>query len=189
MTVSGWPVVFAVVAVVNPPRLAPALPGRGRPLRERLEPTVLGGIAASVVLIALAAAGEAVADLLSVSAPTLRVAAGLVVLLGAARDVLGGPPAAEPALSGRRAALVPVAVPFVLRPDLGLLVVSAGADGRVGLTVGAVVVAVATLVGAGAIAGSDEGGGRQMWAWAAACLHGVAVLSGVTLAVSGVLSV
>jgi hypothetical protein len=41
-----------------------------------------------------------------------------VELLAGAADLFRRPPASEPALPGRRAALVPIAVPIVARPAL-----------------------------------------------------------------------
>ena len=97
-------------------------------------------------MVAVALAGDALLDALDVSDPAARIAAGAVAAIAGAIDLFRRPPSAEPALGGWGAALVPVAVPLVIRPALVLGAVSAQADRGLG------VVAVALLVGVAALA-------------------------------------
>jgi len=187
MTPSAWLIALAVFATANPARVAPALPRGARPAGERALVTVLGAGLATAVLVGLALAGEAIVDGLGVSAPTMRVAAGLALLATGLRDLWVAPPGPDPALTGRAAALVPVAVPLVLRPELGVLAVSAGAD------VGPAPVALPLVAVVGVLAGLAtmdlDGPAARVTRWAAR-LGGVLVLAtGTALTVDGVLSV
>src|SRR6056297_2986876 len=184
---STWLLVVAIIAAVNPARLAGAVPAA---VPSRAGVVVAGGLLGAVVLDVLALGGDAALDALDVSAPTLRVAAGLAALAVALRDLLGPPPAAEPALAGWGAALVPVAVPLVLRPVLGVLALSGGAEVGVGpvlvAAVGAVVLAAAVVV---MVPADDGGTGGRLRRWGAE-LGAVALLvAGAGLTVAGILDV
>ena len=96
----------------------------------------------------LALAADPLLDELDVSAPNARIAAGFVVAVGAIVDLARRPDPDGPALTGRAAAVVPVAFPLLLRPDLGALAVSGGADPGVGWTVLALALAMASVVAA-----------------------------------------
>jgi small neutral amino acid transporter SnatA (MarC family) len=77
---------LVLLVAVNP--IAVAAEQRGRIDRRVLA----AGLAATALLaVALAATSEAILDVLSVTAPTFRVAAGAVLLLAAARWVVLGP--------------------------------------------------------------------------------------------------
>jgi small neutral amino acid transporter SnatA (MarC family) len=113
----------AVVAAVNPLRVRAALPDRA--------PAVVAALGALVTWVALlpaAALASSVLDVVSVAPSTMRMGVGVVLLLQGAVGVVTGAPGAEPALAGRRAALVPVAFPVTLTPGLALLVVAASVD-------------------------------------------------------------
>lgn len=183
---TGWLVVIALVAGVNAARLAPALPRGERVLGERVVVAGVGALVACTVLGVLVAAGDAAASWLDVSAPTFAVAAGLVLVLGAIAQAVRVP-RPEPSLSGRQAALVPVAVPFVLRPDLGLVCLAAGAsDTGLAAAVGLVLVAV-TVVAAAAIVADDVPGRVVRWiAWG---LSVATIAAGIAITVDGVLAV
>jgi hypothetical protein len=84
-------------------------------------------------------------DALDVSGPAIRLAAGIVAGVAGLVAVFRRPPAAEPALPGRGAALVPVAVPLVATPALLLLAMSAHSDRGFPVLVAALVLAVALL--------------------------------------------
>ncbi len=114
---------LAAVAVVNPARLRPALPTREAGLVG-----ALGVGIAWLALVPLAVLADPILDGLQVAGSTLRMAAGVVLGLQGAAAVLSGPPRQEPALAGRRAALVPVAFPLALTPGVALLILSAAVD-------------------------------------------------------------
>jgi small neutral amino acid transporter SnatA (MarC family) len=102
-------------------------------------------------------------------------------------DLVRRPPSPEPALAGWRAALVPVAVPLVLRPALILAAVSAHADRGTGVVVAALAVAV-TALSAAATAPTAGASGRAL-RWAARLTAAVLVATSVLLVVDGVLDV
>ena len=137
---------LVLLVAVNPVAIAAEL--GGRPDRRVL--TV--GLAATAVLsVVLAGASEVILDVLSVTAPTFRVAAGAVLLLAAARWVALGPrrlPPEDALLSHTdrsdpspwSSLVVPLLVPVLVSPQLVMAVISVGADDGV----------LAVAVGAGA---------------------------------------
>ncbi|QGG96206.1 hypothetical protein [Actinomarinicola tropica] len=187
MTVAGALVVVAVVAAANPARLARAAgtAPEGTAVRR---PVATGGAAAAVAVVVLALLGSSAWTWLDVSDPTGVVAAGLVLALAGAWSLLAPLPSWEPALDGGRAALLPVAVPLVLRPELALLALAAGADGHVPAVVVGMVIAVASAVG-GTVESSGGDARDRLWSWAARGTGAVVVAAGVAMAVAGVYSV
>lgn len=205
MTVTGWLVVLAVVAGVNPARVVRA--GRGAGTSDVGAGTAMAGTAlGGSVLVLLAVGGAWIVEGLDVSAPTAWVGAGLVLVLAGAWATVGPLPLWEPALPGRRGALVPVAVPLVARPEAGLVAVAAGADGHrpaVLLGIGLCVI----LVGAGlgrapgpagpsaspaAVAADGvgaAGAAMRVAGWAARGAGALAVAAGIALAVAGVYAI
>jgi len=183
---SEWLVAIAVIAGTNPARLAPALPRGDRDRSERVLVTAFGSVIAAVVLAVLVAAGGSVAGWLEVSAPTFAVAAGLVLVLAAIGQAVRAPHA-EPSRPGRGAALVPVAVPFVLRPEVGLLCLAAGAgSAEVGAMIGLIGAVLGTVVGAWVDA---DGTTLRVTAWTARLLEVAAVAAGIAITVDGVVAV
>ena len=138
-------------------------------------------------MLLAAVASDALLDALDVSASAFRIAAGVVGAVGGAVVVFRRVPHADPALRGRRAALVPVAVPLVANAALVVLAISAAADR------GPAIVVVASVAGAGltvAAAMAPTGGpaGRLLAAVARASGF-LLVLTGVLLVVDGTLAV
>jgi hypothetical protein len=122
------------------------------------------------------------------------MAAGLVLVVTAALDLLGRLPSPEPALAGWGAAVVPVFVPLALRPGLALAAISLGADhGTLVVAVG-VAVAAAVAVGASAAratadpAGESAVGGR-VWRWVVGFTAVVLAVVAVALVVDGIYTV
>jgi small neutral amino acid transporter SnatA (MarC family) len=175
----------ALVAALNPVRAALGVPRRGG--RPAVGVAALGGALGAGVVVTVALAGDALLDALDVSDPAFRIAAGAVAAIAGALDLLRRPPSAEPALGGWGAALVPVAVPLVIRPALVLGAVSAQADRGLG------VVAAALLVGVGALAAAAAipitGAGGRVARWAGALTGAVLTATSVLLVVDGVLAV
>jgi small neutral amino acid transporter SnatA (MarC family) len=178
----------ALLLALNPVRAAFAVPRAGRSPREAVELAALGGLAGGLAVCAAAAAGPHLLDLLDVSEPSFRIAAGVVALLAGAADLFRRPPPPEPALEGRRAALVPVAIPAVARPALLVMALGAGADSGVLVTAGAMAAGVALLTAVVA-RGRAEGPRERTLRWAVRLLAALLVACGVLLAVDGVLDV
>jgi small neutral amino acid transporter SnatA (MarC family) len=183
---NAWIVAIALIAGANAPRLAPALPRGERSPGERALVAAGGAGLAAICLLVLAVAGDPIASWWEVSAPTVAVAAGLVLVLATIASVARRP-RAEPALPGRRAVLVPVAVPFVLRPELGLVCLAAGAGDQLPAAAGGLAVIVASVTVA-ALA-SDDGPSRRVVAWAAWGCQVATIAAGIAITVDGVLAV
>ena len=122
---------------LNPARAAFGVPRAGRSPRTVVGVAAAGGAIGGLAVCAAAAAGGPLLDAVDVSEPSFRTAAGIVAVLAGAADLFRRPPSPEPALAGRRAALVPVAIPLVARPALLVLALGAGADQEVLVCAGA----------------------------------------------------
>ncbi|HEY6637048.1 MAG TPA: hypothetical protein VIZ61_05120, partial [Solirubrobacterales bacterium] len=184
---SAWLWLIALVAALNPARAAFGIPGsRGSP--SALGLAVLGGLIGGLAVCAAAALGGPLLDLLDVSEPSFRIAAGAVAALGGIADLFRRPPEPEPALAGWRAALVPVAIPLVARPVLLVMALGAGADRSALVAAGSMAIAVALLSGLTAWWGTDGPRGRVL-RWASRLLAAVLIACGVVLGADGVLDV
>jgi hypothetical protein len=176
---SAWLFVAALLLALNPPRAAFGIPRRGRPVAWV---AVVGGAIGAVAICVLAALGGALPD---ISRPGFRTAAGFVALLTGAADLILRPPRPEPALPGRRAALVPVALPVVTRPAL-LLIALAAQDVLLSAVVLAVGVGVMTAVAA---RWDPVGVDGRVLRWASRVLAAGLVVCGVLLSIDGILAV
>jgi small neutral amino acid transporter SnatA (MarC family) len=185
---SGWLWAAALVLALNPARAAFGIPRAGRSPRTVAGVAAVGGAIGGLAVCAVAAAGGPLLEALDVSEPSFRVAAGIVAGLAGAADLFRRPPLSEPALSGWRAALVPVAIPVVARPALVVLALGAGADRSVLVTAGAMALGIALLTGLAAGWPTDGPRGRVL-RWAGRLLAAALVACGVILAVDGVLDV
>lgn len=146
---------FAVFwAALNPPASIASLPegfeGIERVARTRL--LVAGWFAAGVLIVAAAMMHGQLLELLGVAAPSFDIAAGIVMLAGAARPLLSGRAIEESTASlldaSDRAALIPLAVPLLATPAALAAGISHG--GRVGE--GETIVAALVLAGVTALA-------------------------------------
>ena len=136
---SAWLWAAALLLALNPARAAFGV------RRTAVGVVAAGGAIGGLAVCAAAALGGPLLDALDVSEPSFRVAAGVVAAAAGFVDLFRRPPPPEPALAGRWAAVVPVAVPIVVRPALVVLALSAGADRGVPLTAGAMAIGVALL--------------------------------------------
>lgn len=185
---SGWLWVAVLVLALNPARAAFAIPRAGRSPRTAVGVAALGGVIGGLVVCAAAAAGGPLLEALDVSEPSFRIAAGGVAALAGAADLFRRPPRPEPALPGRRAALIPVAIPVVARPVLLVLALGAGAERGVLVSAGAMAMGVALLTGLAA-ASPTEGSRARALRWTGRLLAAALVACGVILALDGVLDV
>jgi small neutral amino acid transporter SnatA (MarC family) len=113
----------ALLFAVNPARRALEL----APRPDRRIATVAGaGVVAAIA--ALAGVSGPLLDLLDVSPPTFRVAAGLVLAFRGLLDLVRAPTPEPEGLSGWGEALFPVGFPVLFRPEVAVLALAAGAD-------------------------------------------------------------
>lgn len=175
---STWLWLLALLAAFNPFRIALSLP---RPRNTVV--AGLGGVAGGVVAVGLALAADGVLDLLDVSRPALRIAAGLVAAVTAIVGIVRRPgDDTGAALPGLWAAVVPVAVPLVVSPALVVLALSAGADR------GVAPVAIAAAIGTGILAALATQS-TTLYAWASRVSAAILLVASVLLVVNGVLDV
>lgn len=177
---SIWLIYAAYLAAVNPARLRPGLPER----RGRAVPGVVAG-GAAITLVAgliLIAVSADLLDALDISAETWRIAAGMVATIAGFRVLAFPSRADEPELSGAWAALVPVAFPLLISPELVALVSIFGATEPATRSVAGLVVALALATAAG-LAGHRR---PSLWLATARLMAALLVLAGVALIVEGI---
>lgn len=182
---SGWLWATALVLALNPARAAFGVPRAGR---AAVGVAAVGGVIGGLAVCFAATIGGPLLDALDVSEPSFRIAAGLVAVLAGAADLFRRPPAAEPALSGWGAVLVPVAIPVVARPALLALALGAGADSGVVVSAVAMAVGVAVLTALVAAWPAEGRAGRGL-RWAGRVVAAALMACGVVLAVAGALAV
>ena len=185
---SGWLWAAVLLLALNPARAAFGVPRGGRPARAAVEAAAVGGAIGGLAVCVAAAAGGPLLDALDVSEPSFRVAAGIVAGLVGAIDLFRSPPSPEPALEGRRAALVPVAVPLVARPALLVIALGAGAEEGVLVSAAAMAAGVATLTALVARAPTEGPGGRAV-RWSVRLLAAALLAAAVVLTIDGLTDV
>jgi small neutral amino acid transporter SnatA (MarC family) len=185
---SAWLWAAALVLALNPSRAAYGVPRAGRSPLTVVGVAAVGGAIGALAVCAAATAGGPLLEALDVSEPSYRIAAGIVAGLAGAADLFRRPPPPEPALAGWRAALIPVAIPVVVRPALLVLALGAGADRGVFVSAGAMAIGIALLTGLAAGSPTEGPGGRVL-RWAGRLLAAALVACGAILAVDGVLDV
>ena len=187
-TPSAWLWAAALVLALNPARAAFGVPRHGRSPRTALGVAAAGGAIGGIAVFAVAIAGEPLLRALDVSESSFRVAAGIVAVLAGAADVFRRPPAPELALAGRRAALIPVAIPLVARPALLVLALGAGADRGVLASAAAVALGIALLTALVALWPTEGPRGRAL-RWAARLVGAGLVACGALIGIDGVVDV
>lgn len=101
-------------------------------------------------LCGLGAAGNTILETLDISAPTFRVAVGMVLLIRGVIDLFTSPPESGEELPGWGGAIAPVFFPVLFRPEIALVAVSVAVDGGLGrMLIGA---ALAMLLVVGSVA-------------------------------------
>jgi small neutral amino acid transporter SnatA (MarC family) len=182
---SGWLWAAALVLALNPARAVFGVPRAGR---AAAGVAAAGGVIGGLAVCLTATIGGPLLDALDVSEPSFRIAAGLVAVLAGAADLFRRPPAAEPALGGWGAALVPVAIPVVARPALLVLALGAGADRGLPVTAAAMAIGVALLTALVARWPTEDPAGRAL-RWVGRLMAAALVACGVVLAIAGALDV
>ena len=182
---SGWLWAAVLVLALNPARAAFGVPRAGR---AAVGVAAAGGAIGGLAVCIAAVIGSPLLDALDVSEPSFRLAAGLLAVLAGAADLFRRPPAAEPALSGWGAVLVPVAIPVVARPALLVLALGAGADRGLPVAAAAMALGVALLSALVARWPTEGPAGRAL-RWVGRLMAAALVACGVLLAIAGVLDV
>ena len=185
---SPWLWLAALVAAFNPPWVALGVPRRGRSSRDVVAIAALGGGGGALAVLGISLLSGPLLDALDVSAPAFRIAAGVVAAVAGAVTLVRRAPSPDPALDGYRAALIPVAVPLVVRPALVFLALSAHADRGVPVVAAALAASVAALVVVVAKVPPEDVGGRVV-TWAARGTAAAVVAAGLLLVVDGIYAV
>ena len=117
-------------AAVNPPASAASLASAALPGEQRTRLLASAAAVAAALLLLAAVLHGPLLDLLDVSAASFDVAAGIVMIAGAARPLLRGraieEAVAAAAGDGQRAILAPLAVPLLATPAALVAAVSWG---------------------------------------------------------------
>jgi multiple antibiotic resistance protein len=193
-TPAWWLWALVLVLALNPVRAAFGIPrdgGTGRAPGGRgpaAELALLGGAAGALAIVAVALLADPLLGALDVSDPAFRIAAGIVALVTGLADVFRRLPGPDPALSGRLAALIPIALPLVARPALLVLALGAGADRGALPVLAAMVLGTAALTALAATGSPPGRGGRAVRA-APRLLAAGLVAGGVLLVLSGIFDV
>ena len=184
---SAWLWAAALLLALNPARAVFAIPRAGRSQRDVVALATLGGAIGAVAACAAAIAADPLLDAVDVSSPSFRIAAGAVAAIAGIADLFRRPPSPEPALAGRLAALIPVAIVAVARPALLMLALGAGSDHGVIVTAGAMAAGVVLLVGL--VAAPTRGPEGRALRWAGRLLAAGLIAAGVALGVDGTFDV
>lgn len=169
--------VVATLAAVNPPRRSVELDPRPRP-----PVAAAGAVLVLAVVVVVAWTSDPVLDALDVSDATWRVAAGLVLAARGLLDLVLTPRPEPEGWTGWAEAVVPVAFPVLLRPEVVAIGLAAGTDQGV---------AVASLAAALAlgltVAATSWLTNRRAARALGAVVSAAAVALGISLIIAGVL--
>jgi small neutral amino acid transporter SnatA (MarC family) len=156
-----WFVLAAMVAAVNPARVAVAL--AATPGRDRRRPLVLATLVAGAVLVFLGASGSWLLDVLDVTDETWRIAAGAVAVLAGARHLVF-PIMAVPQVTAPVHAVVPVAFPVLLVPEVIVVSVLVGATEGIGVAMLGAAAGLGSAMVGGVVgdSASTRGGARLL---------------------------
>jgi small neutral amino acid transporter SnatA (MarC family) len=185
---SAWLWLAALVAAFNPCWVALGVPRGGRSRRDVVAIAALGGLGGSLAVLAISLLSGPLLDALDVSQPAFRIAVGIVAAVAGAVTLVRRSPSPGPALDGRRAALIPVAVPLVVRPALVFLALSAHADRGVPVVAAALALSVAILAALAPQVPAEGPGGRAV-AWVARATGAVLLAASVLLVIDGIFAV
>lgn len=163
-----WPYLLVVAVVaVNAARIRPGLPGTGK---RRVGLAAGGGVLVFLVGGSAFIWAEPLLEALAISPETWRIGAGVVALLAGAWVLVFPARRADDALNGWAAAVVPVAFPLVLSPELAGFMVLFGATEPASSWLPALVVGLTTVPAA---AWFEV---KRRWLWEATSRFGAALL-------------
>jgi small neutral amino acid transporter SnatA (MarC family) len=191
---SGWPApsawlwLVALAAAFNPCWVALGVPREARPHREVVTIATLGGLGGALAVLAISLLSGPLLDALDVSAPAFRLGVGVVGAVAGVVTFVRRAPSPGPALDGRRAALVPVAVPLVVGPALAFLALGAHADRGVPVVAAALALSVTVLVVVTARVRLENVAGRVV-TWSARATAAALVVASLLLVVDGIFAV
>lgn len=174
---------LAYLTAVNPPRTRLGLPeeddGRGR-----VRVAAAGAAIAWAILAAASWLSGPLLKALEITPETFRIAAGLVAVAAALVALFAPRPAAEPELTGMRAALWPVAFPRLFAPEVAALAVTTGSLD--GVAAGAVASGVALAAVVALAAARRTGPADRTLMWAGRMLAMLLVAVGIYLMIEGI---
>lgn len=175
---TGWFVLVAYLAAVNPPRIRPHLAASS----DRADPRqlLLGAVTVVAAGLLMVVAADGILDMLDISDETWRLAAGVVCLLVGMRALLVPGLGEMPAADGR--GLIPIAFPLLLTPQLASLAILFGATESIATAWGWLVVGVAI----GAAAGWLQNRRPALWLALASILAAVLIVVGTALIIAGI---
>ena len=180
---NGLLMLVAYMAALNPTRTRLGVPEYSDG-KARMGPLASGAAIGLGALLALAALARSLLDALEISPETFRIAAGLVLVIVAARMLFVSVPPAEPVPDGAGAALWPVAYPRVISPETITLVLTSAASDGVGAMLPGLVSATVVLVALGLIRTGSLS--KRVLANLGRVLAVALVLVGIWLALQGV---
>ena len=176
---SAWFLLAGALAVVNAPRIRPALPEAGD---RRIAVTAAGATLVFVLGASATLWAEAGLEALDISPETWRIATGAIAVV-AGVWVLGLPlQREEKGLEGPAAALAPVAFPLILTPELAAFLVLFGATEPAATWLPVLAVALLT-VAAAAVPSVVR---RGLWAGTSRLMGGLLIVVAIAQIVEGI---
>lgn len=177
---SIWLVYAGYLAAVNPARLRPALPDGNDSSRWF---SIIGGAVLTLgVGIGLVAWSTNLLDALDITPETWRIAAGVIATVVGLRGLALPDRAAEPELGGKWAAVVPVAFPLLITPELVALISIFGATEPATRSLGGLALALAIGAATALVAHRRPG----LWLAGARLFAAVLILVGLAMVVEGI---
>lgn len=177
---SIWLIYASYIAAVNPARLRPVLPEHeGRVDRAALATGVALAAAIGSLIVAFSTSWL---DALEITPETWRIAAGMIATVVGLRILAFAGRAKEPELAGRWSALVPVAFPLLITPELVAFVSIYGATEPATTSIGGMVAALVLGVAVGKFSYRRPG----VWSAGARLFAAVLVLAGLAMVVEGI---
>jgi LPXTG-motif cell wall-anchored protein len=173
---------FAFFVVANPFRWRLSLPETGD--RTHFAPLAAGLAILVVIAVIVAAAADSVLDWLDISPETWRIASGVVVIAAGLWVMVFPHRPSEASLPALWAGVAPVFFPVLLAPELYVLLKATGADEGVGVTLGALILPVATVAALGTVRRTSTS--AAVLTGLSRLLAALAVVAGLALIISGI---
>lgn len=175
---SGWLLLAAMVAAVNPARSRTGME------RAPWPALVIGGAAGVAGVGLLAVVADGLLRLLEISPETFLIAAGLVAVVAGARTMLFPMASPESPLRGPWQGLWPIAFPRILSPEVMALALALVSQRGVGAVTTASAVGVALLMALGGVGVSERG--RRVLAAVGGVAGAVLCVVGIWMMIEGI---